>query len=273
MKNLLVEYKGGGYDGCFWEWNYFGWNSDGDFCNILSTGYKGVKNESQALAITKENEEGVTIVNMNRQDRIIDFVDNGNASLMNLIADHDWYFKEKMSGHCTICGELHDVSDMMAGSYSGDGGIVVSAKDLVCENCYYTSDDSDFYPIAELHYENIVLKIGDYHHCLGGRSYYSYVMLVGGEVMFSGNDFSPSPMSCVDSLESLLTLLGFLTLKPGDTDNEYFMKYTLSQLDFAKSNFCEDLSMIVYDLENDQSEYWHIDINDEENVYTVTGGE
>ena len=266
MKNLLVEYKGGGYDGCFWEWNYFGWNSDGDFCNILSTGYKGVKNESQALAITRENGEGVTLVNMNRQDRIIDFVDNGNASLMKRIADHDWSFMGKMSGRCTICGELHDVSDMMAGSYSSDGGIVVSAKDLVCENCYYTSDDSDFYSIAELHYENIVLKIGDYNHHLGGRSYYSYVMLVDGEVMFSGNDFSPSPMLCPDSLESILQLLGFLTLKPGDTDNEYFMKYTLPQLDFAKSNLCEDLSTIVYDLESDQSEYLHIDINDEENI-------
>lgn len=42
MKNtILVEYQGGGYEGCFWEWNYF-LISSGQFYNLHATGRKGI---------------------------------------------------------------------------------------------------------------------------------------------------------------------------------------------------------------------------------------
>lgn len=53
------------------------------------------------------------------------------------------------------------------------------------------------------------------------------------ELLFTGEDYGCSPMHAIDSNESVRSLLGFLTLRPGDTDREYFDRYTPAQLDFA----------------------------------------
>jgi len=45
-----------------------------------------------------------------------------------------------------------------------------------------------------------------------------------------------SPLYAVDSDEALRALLGFLTLRPGDTDREYFDGYTPAQLAFAEGD-------------------------------------
>lgn len=55
-----------------------------------------------------------------------------------------------------------------------------------------------------------------------------------GTVIFKGDDFGCSPMHAIDSDESLRALLGFLTLRPGDTDEEYFANYTRRQRAFAQ---------------------------------------
>jgi hypothetical protein len=68
-----------------------------------------------------------------------------------------------------------------------------------------------------------------------------------GALLFAGADFRPSPMHADDSDETLRGLLGFLTLRPGDTDREYFDDYTPAQLAFARSNTCELLAFIYSD--------------------------
>lgn len=65
-------------------------------------------------------------------------------------------------------------------------------------------------------------------------------------VIFSGSDFGCSPMWCIDSDESIAAILGFLTLRPGDTDAEYFADYTPEQIAFcdqhAESLSCEAMN-------------------------------
>jgi hypothetical protein len=53
-------------------------------------------------------------------------------------------------------------------------------------------------------------------------------------VLFDGADFSGSPMHADDSDATVAGLLGFLSLKPGDTDAEYFESYTVGQLAWAE---------------------------------------
>lgn len=54
-----------------------------------------------------------------------------------------------------------------------------------------------------------------------------------GTVLFSGDDYGVSPMDAIDSDRALRGLLSFLTLQPGDTDDEYFAKYDARQMAFA----------------------------------------
>ena len=57
--------------------------------------------------------------------------------------------------------------------------------------------------------------------------------------LFHGNDFGCPPHLCHDSLHAALLLMGFLTLRPGDTDDDYFADYTKSQRAWAESSECE----------------------------------
>jgi hypothetical protein len=113
---------------------------------------------------------------------------------------------------------------------------------------------------------NIVLTIFDYPSYKGTgilqRSYYKYSMTLHGVELFSGDDYSPSPMDSAESLDSLLGLLSFLTVRPGDTEEEYFKDYTPLQLEFCNSYLCEELQSLPYDRENGEfHNYYNVTYN------------
>jgi hypothetical protein len=66
------------------------------------------------------------------------------------------------------------------------------------------------------------------------------------EPLFEGEDYGASPMHAIDSDDTLRGLLGFLTLRPGDTDREYFQHYSPRQLAWAQAE-AEELSMWAMD--------------------------
>lgn len=57
-----------------------------------------------------------------------------------------------------------------------------------------------------------------------------------GETIFLGRDFSCAPSHAIDSDETVVAIMSFLTLRPGDTDREYFASYTPSQLEFCAAH-------------------------------------
>ena len=52
-------------------------------------------------------------------------------------------------------------------------------------------------------------------------------------VLFEGADFACAPSHAIDSVAAAESLMGFLTLRPGDTDAEYFANYSKTQLDYC----------------------------------------
>lgn len=52
-------------------------------------------------------------------------------------------------------------------------------------------------------------------------------------VVFQGSDFGCSPLQACDSDRTVAAILTFLTLKPGDTDRDYFASYSARQLEWA----------------------------------------
>ena len=92
------------------------------------------------------------------------------------------------------------------------------------------------------------LRTWDTGRLRNGRTCIGYELRdLAGAVLFRGEDFGPSPMHADDSDETLRALIGFLTLRPGDTDREYFADYTPAQLAFARSSTCELLQFIYSD--------------------------
>ena len=79
-----------------------------------------------------------------------------------------------------------------------------------------------------------------------GRVRLAYEFRDRGECIFTGDDFYPSPLYAYDGDEAVVALLGFLALRPGDTDREYFASYTERQLDWVAAR-AETLAMTVLD--------------------------
>lgn len=59
-----------------------------------------------------------------------------------------------------------------------------------------------------------------------------------GEPIFTGEDAGIAPSNAVDSDDALRGLLGFLTLRKGDTDSDYFDGYTERQIAFRDGPDC-----------------------------------
>lgn len=77
----------------------------------------------------------------------------------------------------------------------------------------------------------------------------AYELKDGRRVIFTGEDFYCSPLHSVDSLDTVYSLLSFLSLQPGDTDREYFDNYTPEQMVWCRSDRCAELGHIRYELE------------------------
>jgi hypothetical protein len=89
-----------------------------------------------------------------------------------------------------------------------------------------------------------------------GTEKVQYYFFYNDKLIFQGNDFRPSPMHDKYSIDSIVSLLGFLTLKKGDTDKEYFKDYTSDQWNWSESFDCEQLAGFVSDFDMKDSEYY-----------------
>ena len=90
------------------------------------------------------------------------------------------------------------------------------------------------------------------------RFYYEYRFYDNGVPIFDGNDFSIAMSGNFENplilnQAGLADLFGFLTLKPGDIDDEHFDDYTLDQLAWVKGSRGEELAVIYSDLDEGAS--------------------
>jgi hypothetical protein len=82
----------------------------------------------------------------------------------------------------------------------------------------------------------------------GPRAVVTYLLRANDAVIFSGEDYKPSPLLGPDSNASAGGLIGFLSCKPGDVEEDYFADYSERQLEFAREHG-DDLSLWAEELE------------------------
>lgn len=69
-----------------------------------------------------------------------------------------------------------------------------------------------------------------------GHDRYDARLTRQGELVGVWRDFRPSPMHAVDAPETWACIWGFVTLRDGDTDAEYFADYTPEMLAFSEGD-------------------------------------
>lgn len=98
-------------------------------------------------------------------------------------------------------------------------------------------DFTNFERIRYVELDGYKLELFDTFTMTGNKSRLAYRFYTPtGELLFEGADLGCSPMHGIDSDDSIRALLGFLTLRPGDTDADYFDDYTPEQMAFAEGD-------------------------------------
>lgn len=107
--------------------------------------------------------------------------------------------------------------------------------------------------IREWESDGFRLELFDTHEPPTDRRWFNETALAyrfydDGRLIFSGADYRPGASIPIDSDRSVAGLLGFLSLRPGDTDSDYFADYSPEQLAWCQDR-AEELSIIQIELE------------------------
>ena len=128
MKNLLVMYKGGGYSGCYWEWNFCFWDDNGEWHDLYSSGRDGIDTYIAMFMALAEDDGCINyVVNLTNEKDIAYWAKEFNAYLVLVIANilnDDYDYSIELP--CKECGNLSEPEDMQ----------YVDECTLVCDDCY-----------------------------------------------------------------------------------------------------------------------------------------
>jgi len=146
--NILVEYDGGGYDGCIWEWNYFYIDKEGKFYDIFSSGSGGITTKLAAMLLI-ENEgnsfsDKVFIYHLDNEEDMKTFAIE--SACPNILGVVRWFnnHNDPDAEPFAICSEceskLTDADEIHLIDIHGCGGLASTADNMVCSDCYTTCD-------------------------------------------------------------------------------------------------------------------------------------
>jgi hypothetical protein len=128
----LYKYKGGGYPGCFFEWNFAAIYGD-DFYDIFSSGRHGCKTREELDALIEGNRQYY----MYGIEELETFADESNAG--HVLGVAKFLYDElgiEFEVECYECGRKFPAQDLRAADVSCPGGIALQYNSLVCEDCY-----------------------------------------------------------------------------------------------------------------------------------------
>jgi len=151
--DILVQYQGGGYSGCFWEWNYFYIDKQGTFHDIQSSGRAGIDNKQDAEQLIEQDASSTYVYDLDNEQDIETFSRETHAVHVSGVLT--WFNDNEnieFYAMCSACECGIDSCDDM----------VIEDKDILCIECYCTGEC----PCCESYVggDNIVLVNPDEHH-------------------------------------------------------------------------------------------------------------
>ena len=141
--NILVQYEGGGYDGCIWEWNFFYIDKDGNFENIFASGVGGIGDAEIAKELVETGHNSFTsqiyVYSLDSAADLDELAKETNSVLVAGIVK--WFNNYNVPGVqpyaiCSECGvHIEDHDEIALENWHGCGGIMSTADALLCREC------------------------------------------------------------------------------------------------------------------------------------------
>jgi len=140
--NILVQYHGGGYEGCYWEWNFFFIDNDGKFHDIYSEGRAAVKTMKDAKELLAEDSSQIYVYWLDDESEKEDFIKNANKGHVGIVMKWFEDFNDpdaELYMYCDECGVKEtDTNNLHVVSTKGCGGTAITVTEVVCDGCWWT---------------------------------------------------------------------------------------------------------------------------------------
>lgn len=135
--NTLVQYKGGGYDGCIWEWN-FACKYDGQFLDVGSSGRNGCHSEQEMDEYIEEAQTSryLKYFEFSIPDQLEEFfygANEGHAVHVARVLHRE--FGIEFNAQCYECETILPAHELIPSGYQGAGGIAIVATSVICKKC------------------------------------------------------------------------------------------------------------------------------------------
>ena len=130
--NILVQYQGGGYDGCIWEWNYFYIDKQGTFHDIQSSGCGGIGNKQDAERLIEQDKSGTYIYDLDNKQDIETFSNESHP--VHVVGVLQWFgdYNSPDAAFFAVCSVCKGHIDMDDLTIEGDL--------LLCNECYLAGE-------------------------------------------------------------------------------------------------------------------------------------
>lgn len=126
--NILVQYQGGSYDGCIWEWNFFYIDKQEMFHDIQSSGCAGIDNKQDAEQLIEQDTSHTYVYDLDNGQDIETFSRENHAWNVQQVCRwfEDYNSPEaEFFAVCSVCKGKTYADDM-----------IVEGQEIMCYECY-----------------------------------------------------------------------------------------------------------------------------------------
>lgn len=127
--NILVQYQGGGYDGCFWEWNYFYIDRQGVFHDIFSSGKDGIDNKQDAEQLIEQDASEMFVYDLSNEQDIETFSNESHPAHVTGVLRWFEDYNSPDAEFFAVCSECK--------GHIGADDTIVDGDKLLCYECYF----------------------------------------------------------------------------------------------------------------------------------------
>lgn len=144
----IVAYRGGGYDGCIWEWNYAFFDQELQFHDVFSSGCMGCRTSDEFFENAWPLVCPEDVYHLGSEEDVARLLDH--EPLHNVLRLAAWFSRypeleaPELFFFCNCCGgkvslagffDEQDVSQAMRFIYQGFGGLTYFCTEIWCPDC------------------------------------------------------------------------------------------------------------------------------------------
>lgn len=136
--NSLIAYKGGCYEGCFYEWNYSFIDDSGQFHDIYSSGRYGCSSLEDLESAYECKPQDFEITDVTNPEELQRFSDR--EALSNVMGCAKFFVTNGLDIvlklRCSDCGQGFPAAIAEVDEVVCDGGVHLTVGSVVCQECH-----------------------------------------------------------------------------------------------------------------------------------------